>query len=630
MPGKKIRFSYNPFEITEQISDALQLIEQDFPIEPGSKGINLSIEIGTTGPSFTYSKGEASITGGSIPQILRALSMLRGFAMAGDIPPSYSETAQFDTLGLMLDCSRNAVSRVETVKFLLRRMALMGMNVLMLYTEETYEVPGRPMIGYMRGKLTQKELKELDDYAYKLGIEMFPCIQALAHLGMMLRWPEFAKVVDTTEILLVDEPETYKLVEDMLREASKPYRSKRIHIGMDEAHGLGTGRFKTLNGEQRIFDIINRHLDKVVKISEKLDLKPMIWSDMYFRIGSKTDDYYDMESNIPADVAENIPENVQLVYWDYYHDNKEFYLEWIDRHRAMGKEPIFAPGVWSWGVFWPSMHIARKTITPGMIACKQKGVKEAITTAWGDNGNEVDLMAIIPQLQYFSEHGYNMEVTDEMMVRGFAGNCGEDIAPWIEACELNYFDLAPDFGNPSTYLMWQDPLLGILDIQLMDLPIAEHYGKLAAHLKSEIKSAGMGKKHLKQAFNIAHTLELKGEIGIKLLDAYKRGDLDDLRQIAHKDLPEVIRRVKATHEYHAALWLDLYKANGWETIDRRYSGLIGRLKTTQKRLDDYLKGKIKKIEELEGKRIPCMPGEKGKLPDLYVGHAAVASPSIIV
>ena len=44
--------------------------------------------------------------------------------------------------GLMLDCSRNAVFTVEKVKFLIRTLAKLGMNVLMPYTEDTYEVAG--------------------------------------------------------------------------------------------------------------------------------------------------------------------------------------------------------------------------------------------------------------------------------------------------------------------------------------------------------------------------------------------------------------------------------------------------------------------------------------------------------
>ena len=57
----------------------------------------------------------------------------------------------------------------------------------MLYTEETYELPGEPHFGYLRGRYTADELREIDRVADRLGIEMIGCIQTLGHLGHLLR-----------------------------------------------------------------------------------------------------------------------------------------------------------------------------------------------------------------------------------------------------------------------------------------------------------------------------------------------------------------------------------------------------------------------------------------------------------
>jgi hypothetical protein len=61
----------------------------------------------------------------------------------------------------MFDVSRNAVLSVKTIKQILRKMAFMGLNTVMLYTEDTYQVEGYPYFGYMRGAYTQDELKEI-------------------------------------------------------------------------------------------------------------------------------------------------------------------------------------------------------------------------------------------------------------------------------------------------------------------------------------------------------------------------------------------------------------------------------------------------------------------------------------
>lgn len=71
------------------------------------------------------------------------------------------ETAYFPRNGLMLDCSRNSVFTVEKVKSMIRILARMGMNVLMLYTEDTYEVKDEPYFGAYRGRYSAAEIREM-------------------------------------------------------------------------------------------------------------------------------------------------------------------------------------------------------------------------------------------------------------------------------------------------------------------------------------------------------------------------------------------------------------------------------------------------------------------------------------
>ena len=89
----------------------------------------------------------------------------------------------FRTFGTMLDCSRNAVPNIRSLKKWIDLTAGLGYNALLLYTEDTYEVPGEPYFGYMRGRFTQDELREADRYALSRGMTLIPCIQVLAHLN---------------------------------------------------------------------------------------------------------------------------------------------------------------------------------------------------------------------------------------------------------------------------------------------------------------------------------------------------------------------------------------------------------------------------------------------------------------
>ena len=153
----------------------------------------------------------------------------------------YQEHVCFERNGLMLDCSRNAVFTVEKVKFLIKTLAKLGMNVLMLYTEDTYEVEGQPYFGAYRGKYTKDEIKELDAYASMFGVELVPCIQTLAHLHNALKWPRMDKIRDSADILQPEKEETYQFIEKLLSSVKEDFSTNRVHLGMDEAVMLELG-----------------------------------------------------------------------------------------------------------------------------------------------------------------------------------------------------------------------------------------------------------------------------------------------------------------------------------------------------------------------------------------------------
>jgi len=553
----------------------------------------------------------------------RALGRLCGEQTAGG---DFTETCQFTMLGAMIDCSRNAVLKPDAAKAFIRRLALMGINVLMLYTEDTYAVPGEPMFGYLRGGYTHAELRALDRYAAQFGIEMFPCIQTLGHLEQMLQWPAYHEYRDTDGVLLAKQEKTYALLEKMIRAASAPFRSKRIHIGMDEAHGIGSGRYRQLYGEKSAFKILNAHLARVLKIGRGLGLRPMIWSDMYFRIGSKTNDYYDRKAVIPRKVIAQIPKGVELVYWDYYHHDVAFYTEYIKRHRALGSEPIVAGGIWNWGRFWALLPKAFSVTDACMTACKRQHLPEVFMTMWGDDGNECDLFSALPGLQYFCEHGYAATVDKKLLRANFRGSCDADFDDYCRAAALDTVPagkypepLEHYAANPSKWILWQDTALGWLDPQI-DNPKAQakHYASLAAALPSSGR--------LEFPARIAAVLAIKTTLRTKLVAAYKAGNKKQLAALLTGDLARLRKAVDDLWRCHRAMWLATYKPFGLEVIEHRYGGLRTRLESLQLTLRDYLAGKITAIPEFEAAHVKVYDG-----PMLWrnLNHSRAATPSYI-
>ncbi|WP_413378207.1 beta-N-acetylhexosaminidase [Alkalihalobacillus sp. 1P02AB] len=517
------------------------------------------------------------------------------------------EVPNFKMNGVMLDASRNAVMNVDHIQSLLRKMAVMGLNSLMLYTEDTYEVKEYPYFGYMRGRYTEQELKLFDDYAHALGIEMIPCIQTLAHLTAALKWNYAAEIKDTADILLVGEPKTYAFIKSLMEAASKPFRSNRIHIGMDEAHQLGLGKYLVKNGYEERFNIMNTHLQQVVAMAEELKLNTMIWSDMYFRLGSKNGGYYDLDVQIPDHVIENIP-NTQLVYWDYYHTDEEFYRQFIKKHQELGSEPIFAGGVWTWNGISPNYGKALATSEAALSACKKEGIQEMFVTMWGDNGAETPLLTALPVLQFIAEHSYHQSFTEEHLEQRFQFCTGEN---YQAIMLLNQFDETPGVAkdnlhesNPSKILLWQDVLIGLYDENIRDLGMNQHYQSLLTQLTEA--NTGVQRKEWEWAFDfyeqLAKVLSVKAELGIQLKEAYDSIDKKEMAKLV-VGLDELRGEANELRERHRQLWFATNKPFGWEVLEIRYGGLIARLETSSYRLKQWIDGNLPRIEELEQARL---------------------------
>ena len=115
----------------------------------------------------------------------------------------------FDDLGYMVDCSRGAVATIPSLKKLVDILSAFGYNYIMLYTEDVYEIEGEPYFGYMRGRYSANEIKELDEYCISKGMELRACIQTLAHLGRLTRHAKYKPLFEINDIFTVKDDAVY-------------------------------------------------------------------------------------------------------------------------------------------------------------------------------------------------------------------------------------------------------------------------------------------------------------------------------------------------------------------------------------------------------------------------------------
>ena len=372
------------------------------------------------------------------------------------------ETAVFEACSAMIDLSRNAVYKVDEMKRMLSYMALCGQNRCYLYMEDTYDLPGYPYFGYRRGKYSANELKEIDDFAYSLGIEAIPCIQTLAHLKTTLKWEYAQNIKDTDEILLVNEDETYRFIETMFTTLKSIFRTDKIHIGMDEAMNLGKGNYLKKHGYCDQFELMIQHLNRVNAIAQKHELIPMMWDDMFYRSHDINHEYYN-DIQLTEEDIHQVPENITLVYWDYYHNDEAQYDRLLSMRDRFPNTIAFAGGIWRWMGYVPLYSKTFVATNAALSMCRKHKVNEIMATAWGDDGAETPIETILPGLILFGEHCYGQPTGESDIDERCKSLTGISLSDFkaIEKLDLLPGCEEPNLKtrNPSKHILYQDILL---------------------------------------------------------------------------------------------------------------------------------------------------------------------------
>lgn len=334
----------------------------------------------------------------------------------------------------------------------------------------------------------------------------------------------------------------------------------------------------------------------------------MIWSDTfinaafgnYFMLGNETCD--------PA-IAEMIPSDVRLVYWDYVHDKEEEYVQHIARHQTFPNEVVFAGGAWKWQSFAPAIQSILELSRPALKACVKRGIKDAFVTAWGDCGNDASLFSVLPVLQLYAEYGYSDgEVDDALLDEQLFACTGERLAnmkllslPDQPSGNLNRPELINPYPNPSKYLLYQDILTGLFDRHVG----AEFAGNYAEYTQ-KLTAAGNESSSFAYVYRtlaaLCDALTLKCDLGVRLKKAYDGGDKAEVQKIT-EEFPTLLYRVEQLHKCMETQWFTENKPFGYEVQDIRFGALESRIKTVERRLHAWLSGEIDRIEELEQERL---------------------------
>ena len=587
---------------------AAHLLQDHLDIALRDSGITVVAEPAST-PFVSFDGNTGKIGYVSKVSFCRSLALLVSHAKQNK-PFSLEETVDFDEAGISLDLSRGAVLKPEAVKKYMRYMATMGLDYVLLYIEDIYTIPELPYFGYMRGRYTEEELRDIDRYGAELGVEVIPLIQTASHLEHYLKWGENWGCRCTEKTLLVGSEDVYKLIDQMISTISRCFTTKRIHLGMDEAFDLNMGNYFARNGLQDLGDVFAYHLERVLQIAKKYDLSPMCWGPLKSDRGTDVNRIRQIKGN----------ENISTFAGTYSYISKETFLkicapykEWLGEE--FSRRLCFCGPIWTWTGSVCDNKLTYSLCEHLLTMCKKYGFRKVLGTVWGDDGSECNHFLSLFGAQIYAEYKYSNNVSLSSVMERFEYITGISAQAFMD---MSDFHMVPNRSeNLAQYtnghlcvhdfigkkLMWQDIMVGLKDHQLFDVPMSQPYADLASKFHNYREQCGDLDLQFQFIESLFDMMSAKCAIAEQLKPRYEQNDRAYLKLAADQLLPDLAVKVENTRKLYRDMWLADNKPFGLEVIDVRYGGLIARIDSAIYRLNEYLEGRINRLEELDEPRL---------------------------
>ena len=322
--------------------------------------------------TLAISKDALTITAAAEIGMIHAVRTLTQLASGGRLPHGkINDYPRYAIRGVMLDLSRGRVLKPEYLKKLVDQLAMMKMNMIQLYMENNYEIPGMPEFSEGEDPLTDKEIKNLVKHAQKRHVDLVPAIQTFGHMEKFLWKPEFMHMAESSRGISISPAvrSSYSFLKKSINHVASLFPSEWINIGCDEVWDLAQGKSASMAKKKSREYVFSSHLAKVNSMVKAAGKKSIMWGDIAL--------------NYPG-ILKTLPRDIVIANWNYITKKPLENVRFLD---ARGFSQILCPGARDWRSFFPNLHQAHANI--GAMAASNRGTKHvlgAVVTAWGDDG----------------------------------------------------------------------------------------------------------------------------------------------------------------------------------------------------------------------------------------------------
>lgn len=549
------------------------------------------------GINVKFDGTNAVIGCGSKVQFARGVFLLAQNYKNGEF--EITQKPNFKMLINQLDVARNGVFTMDAIKRWITGSAALGFTHFNLFMVDSYELEGYPRFGYMRGRYSKEELKEIGRICESFGIEVIPLVQCLNDFYNYLMWREGARLKNTDCTLLIDYPETYKLIEAMISHMRECFpNSKNINIMCDEARDMNKARHEELYGPEPIMDVYLRHVNRVIDIAKKYNFEVTMSGDVLYASKNARFDRYDTETVIKPGDGDVLPDDVTLIYYRYATDDIDYYLNVIKRYQNFGKKLELGGAIWTWEGYTEDINHSFKHSLAFPKAAIMTGNDRFGAYTFGDHGCETNFMHSIGSMAGFAEVCYRgLECTEEDVAASSEFLTKIPLQARLDMGKV-YSDYHDGYRLPKAH-MCGDIFYNLVnknfdyDKVRADMLFAEAAGKKYMDLHDD------NYEYYKLHYYCIKLSRIKLEVMHDIRPAYKNGDKEYLRLVAEKLMPEFVNDMQIYMETFKKDWLRDKKAFGIESAYLRLAAAKEQAMFRIEQLNGYLNGDTDRLEELE-------------------------------
>ena len=331
------------------------------------------------------------------------------------------------------DISRGPIVSMDYLKRLIPQMAECKLNAFSLYTEHTFKTKCHPDIA-PTDAFTAEEIKELEDFCRPYHIQIIGNQQCFGHFEEILCNPFYSHLADTKWNLNPAKEETYKFLEDHLREVARAYKSPYFNINCDETESLGQGYAKAYVDSIGAEKVYYQHINRVNRMLRPYRKRVMMWGDI---------------ADQHPEILEHLDKDIFLIAWSYV--GIDDFNSFLKPYANSGHKFFVAPGVSLSERVWPKHYEFEPNITNLCRDGYKNGASGVINTCWDDFGESL-INSALYGLALGAEMSWNAISTDERYTEAnfanhFFGSTSDSLINYLDSIsEISKID---DIGKFS-------------------------------------------------------------------------------------------------------------------------------------------------------------------------------------